>query len=231
MIAQLVPPAVSSADSFEDHGWDALYPEERALVRNAVESRRREFATARACARAALSGLGLPPVPILPGVRNVPQWPTGVVGSLTHCAGYRAAAVAHSTAFHAIGIDAEPNEALPDGVLGSIATAEDLRHLDAAPRDGVVHWPRLLFSAKESVYKAWFPMTGIELDFADATVHAVADPRPTAAPSAGEATGSFTARIRFQGQTPDGHPVSGFSGRWLVRRGIIVTTATLPVPA
>ncbi|MFB6822275.1 4'-phosphopantetheinyl transferase [Streptomyces virginiae] len=228
MIAALVPSGVVAVDAFEDHGFDGLYAEERALVHNAVEARKREFATVRACARAALAGLGLPPAPVLPGRRNVPRWPEGVVGSMTHCAGYRAAAVARAGEVHAIGIDAEPDLALPDGVLESIATPGELAWANAAPRSGGVHRPRLLFSAKESVYKAWFPLTGTEIDFPDATVHF-----PAAAPSGttpeGAVAGTFTARMRFQGWTGDGRPVTGFGGRWLVHKGIIVTVVTLPV--
>ncbi|MBT2479334.1 4'-phosphopantetheinyl transferase superfamily protein [Streptomyces sp. ISL-94] len=228
MIAGLVPPGVVAADAFEDHGWDGLYAEERALVQNAVEARKQEFATVRACARAALAGLGLPPAPVLPGRRNVPRWPKGVVGSMTHCAGYRAAAVARTREVHAIGIDAEPNLPLPDGVLESIATAGERAWVSAAPRSGGVHWPRLLFSAKESVYKAWFPLTGTEIDFPDATIHVLAA-SPSGTTPEGEAAGTFTARMRFQGWTGDGRPVTRFSGRWLARKGIIVTVATLPV--
>jgi 4'-phosphopantetheinyl transferase EntD len=49
---------------------------------------------------------------------------------------------------------------LPAGVLGAIALPEEqawVARLLAVRPD--THWDRLLFSAKESVYKAWFPMT------------------------------------------------------------------------
>ncbi|HEY3692789.1 MAG TPA: hypothetical protein VGL46_21300 [Pseudonocardiaceae bacterium] len=50
---------------------------------------------------------------MVPGERRKPVWPPGVVGSLTHCTGYRAAAVAHRRGVLTVGIDAEPHEPLP----------------------------------------------------------------------------------------------------------------------
>ncbi len=94
MIADILPPQVAVAEEFGDLPDVRLFPDEEAVIANAVDKRRREFATARACARTALAKLGVPAAPIVPGSRGAPQWPPGVVGSITHCAGYRASAVA-----------------------------------------------------------------------------------------------------------------------------------------
>ena len=83
---------VTSANSFGDNLPAELFPEERALMARAAESRGREFATARACARIALARLGRPAVALLLGLGGAPQWPEAVAGSITHGAGYRAAA-------------------------------------------------------------------------------------------------------------------------------------------
>ncbi len=93
---------------------------EEAVIARAVERRRREFVTTRACARAALAELGESPAPILPGLRGAPLWPDGVAG--THCEGYRAVAVARTVDVVTMGLDAEPDEALPDGVYDLIST-------------------------------------------------------------------------------------------------------------
>src|SRR5206468_2745795 len=98
-----------------------LFPEEEALIAAAVDKRRREFATARGCARSALAALGIEPAPILAGERGAPRWPPGIVGSITHCAGYRAAAVSSARDMITIGLDAEPDQVLPDGVLNAIS--------------------------------------------------------------------------------------------------------------
>ena len=87
---------------------------------------------------------------------------------MTHCAGYRAAAVARSGDLAAVGIDAEPHAPLPPDVLELVARPEErveLTALEEARPD--LHWDRILFSAKEAVFKAWFPLTRRWLDFTD----------------------------------------------------------------
>lgn len=124
------------------------------------------------------------PQPVLPGERGAPRWPAGLVGSMTHCEGYCAAALVRATDLASIGIDAEPHEPLPEGVLDAVSLPTELTHLRELTADGPgahghrVHWDRLLFSAKESVYKAWFPLTGKWLDFSEADIEFTAGPGP-----------------------------------------------------
>ena len=159
MIEHIVPSEVASVVSRGDDLLAWLYPEEAAQMCGAVDTRLREFTTARTCARMAIAKLGLPTAPILRGPWREPIWPRDVVGSITHCKGYCAAAVAKRRDILSIGIDAEPDEQLPPGVLEQVALAEERAWL-ATARPGV-HWDRLLFSAKESVFKAWFPLDGL----------------------------------------------------------------------
>jgi len=216
VIADILPPAVAVAEEFGDVPGVRLFPEEEAVVAQAVEKRRREFTTARACARAALDKLGLPPVPIVPGLRGAPGWPAGIVGSITHCAGYRAAAVARDRDVVTVGLDAEPHEPLPAGVLGAIASGREHAALAAlaAARPGTC-WDRMLFSAKESVYKAWFPLTQRWLGFEEASV--TIDPVRQA----------FTARLLVEGPVVNGARLAAFDGRWLVQDGLIGTAIAI----
>jgi 4'-phosphopantetheinyl transferase EntD len=173
--AQAVIPVLTAASVEGDYPEAVeagLFPEEREHIAHAVVKRRVEFAAVRRCARKALQELGYPPVPILPGEQREPRWPDGVVGSMTHCAGYCAAAVARSGEVSALGIDAEVHAALPEGVLDLISL-ESERALLAELTErvpGAVHWDRVLFSAKESVYKAWFPLTRRWLGFEQADI-------------------------------------------------------------
>lgn len=212
MIEELLPEAAVAVEARDEAREVTLFPEEKAGLGDAVEKRRREFTTARACAREAFERVGLPATPIAVGEHGEPRWPAGVVGSITHCAGYCACALARDGDLVTIGIDAEPNEPLPAGVLGDIARPEELGRLrglgSAMPE---IHWDRLVFSAKEAVYKAWFPLAGRWLGFEDAVVQL--DP----------ARGSFRARLLVPGPTVDGRELTGFSGRWLVRDGLVVT--------
>jgi 4'-phosphopantetheinyl transferase EntD len=124
VMEKILPASVVSAEAFTDPDDVVLFPEEAATMARAVDKRRREFATGRNCARVALGRLGVPPVPIVRGERGAPVWPPGIVGSITHCDGYRAAAVARDRDVLAVGIDAEPNEPLPAGVLEIVSLAD-----------------------------------------------------------------------------------------------------------
>lgn len=216
VIERILPPAVVAVESFTDPADLTLHPDEEPLVANAVEKRRREFTTVRDCARRAMARLGLPPAPILSGTRGAPVWPTGVVGSMTHCDGYRGAVLAPATSLASVGVDAEPHAALPDGVLDAIALpAERTRTAALRASHPTVCWDRLLFSAKESVYKAWFPLTGRWLDFSEADI--VVDP-----------DGTFAARLLVPGPVLGGTEVTTFPGRFLVDGGLVLTAVTLP---
>ncbi|UGQ12906.1 4'-phosphopantetheinyl transferase superfamily protein [Yinghuangia sp. ASG 101] len=216
LLALILPASVATEECFDDPPGTALFPEEEACVARAVDKRRREFTTVRRCARLALGRLGVAPVPLVPGERGAPSWPADVVGSMTHCAGYRAAAVAPAARIRTIGIDAEPAEELPEGVLDSIASPDERRHLAAlSVSRPEVPWERLLFSAKESVYKAWFPLTRRWLGFEEAEVGFDV--------AAGASTGTFAARIL----APDA-PVEMFTGRWILASGIVATAIAVP---
>lgn len=215
MIEEILPGVVRAAELFHDPEGVALFPEEEAAISRAVAKRRNEFTSARWCAREALAALGYSPVPLVPGERGAPTWPDGVVGSMTHCAGYRAAALARDTEVVSIGIDAEPSAPLPDGVLDAVTREEETAPLHRlAEESPEVHWDRLLFSAKESVYKTWFPLTRRWLGFEDASI--TLDP-----------SGTFRARLVVPGPEIAGSPVETFHGRWLTANGLLVTAITI----
>jgi 4'-phosphopantetheinyl transferase EntD len=212
VLDELLPPEVQVAELYEDPPGIGLYAEEQACVTRAVEARRREFATARHCARTALGKLGLVPVAIAKDTRGGPRWPAGVVGSITHCAGYRAAAVARATDLATIGVDAEPAEPLPSGVLDLISIPRERAELtELAARWPGVPWDRLLFSAKESVYKAWAPVMRSFLDFDGADIRI------------NPAVASFAARLLVPGADAVTGPGRELRGRFVVRDGLLAT--------
>lgn len=147
----------------------ALAPAEAALVADAAPVRRAEFARGRAAAHAALRALGHDRPVLARAPSRAPVWPPEVVGSITHCAGLAAAAVAAAATHRALGVDAEPNQPLPVEVAPTVLVDAERAWLAAAP-PAAVAWDRLLFSIKESVYKAWHPRTARWLDFTDVTV-------------------------------------------------------------
>ncbi len=235
MIEEILPPGVESAELFHDPDQLGLFPAEEAQIARAVVKRRREYATARRCARDAMGRLGLAPAAIIKDAKGAPQWPRGVVGSMTHTDGYRAAALGFSMRVRSVGIDAEQHAPLPsDGVLDSVSLPEEREWLtavgsgtgsaSAAPAsegpagEGGVHWDRLLFSAKEATYKAWYPLTERWLGFEDAHITFTLD-------GGGDSpTGTFRSRLLVPGHTTAGDALTQFEGRWLVRGGLVVTT-------
>jgi enterobactin synthetase component D len=133
----------------------APHPDELAtLSARAVPKRRREFTVGRVAAQSALRQLleGTPP-PVLPGADRAPQWPTGVVGTISHSNGWGLAAVDHAALTGSLGLDLEH--------LSGVRRIEIARHV---ADDGERAWigddrRRLLalFSAKESIFKVFYP--------------------------------------------------------------------------
>lgn len=218
LIERILPSGVKSAELFEDPPGLQPHPQEESLIAKAVEKRRREFIGARHCARLAMADLGAEPAPILRGDKGSPVWPRGIVGSLTHCDGYRAAVLGYAMQVRSIGIDAEPNGPLPDGVLDAVSLPQEREWL-ATVDPAVVHWDRLLFCAKEATYKAWFPLTGRWLGFEDAHITFAGGE---------DGTGTFHSELLVPGGTADGSvPLVAFDGRWLVSDGLIVTAISV----
>ncbi|MFC7814554.1 MULTISPECIES: 4'-phosphopantetheinyl transferase family protein [unclassified Streptomyces] len=224
MIEELLPSTVVSVEAHGggDAGHLPLFPEEEPLVARAVAKRRREFTVVRSCARRAMEKLGVPAQPVLNGERGAPVWPEGLTGSMTHCDGYCAAALVRVTDLASLGIDAEPDGPLPDGVLPAVSLPTEADRLRLLARDHPgVHWDRLLFSAKESVYKTWFPLTGRWLDFTEADIEITVDPGDPR-------RGALRASLLVPGPTVGGRRLSGFDGRWTARQGLVATAVTVP---
>jgi 4'-phosphopantetheinyl transferase EntD len=144
----------------------------------------------------------------------MPPWPPGTLGSITHCDGYTAAAAAPADGLRLLGIDAEPNAALPPGVLDIVALPpEQLALRELAEWRSEVSWDRMLFCAKEAVYKAWFPAQRRWLGFDDVHVSLELD-------------GSFAVHMLLDDTGDFFREKSAVEGRWIARDGFIVTALT-----
>lgn len=209
MIEAILPDWVKVVETIGPAEDRELEPAEAQSMRGAVDSRRREFATGRWCARAAMVRLGRAPAPIPRGENREPLWPEGIAGSITHTKGYCAAAVALDSEAGALGIDAEPDGPLPAGVLGKVATEAERAHLAALPVG--VNWDRLLFSAKESVYKSLWPLVRDWIGFSDAEIRFE--------PDRGVFHATVTAPRAFE-----------LEGRYVVANGFALTAISLRKP-
>jgi 4'-phosphopantetheinyl transferase EntD len=147
-----------------------LLPAELAVVARAVEKRRREFAAGRRAARRAMSMLGLPVLPVGMAADRAPVWPSGVVGSIAHTGSICIAVVGRSSKLRSLGIDLEPDEPLEPGLCREICTPAEQAMLATYSERNGGRLARLIFSVKECVYKAQYPLTRAPMNFEDLEV-------------------------------------------------------------
>lgn len=208
-IETVLGPAVAAAEHTGTRFTAPIDPTEASAVNQAVPSRREEFSLGRHCARQAMQMLGHAPQPLPVGPHGAPTWPNGLTGSITHCTGYVAAAVARTEQVSAVGIDAEPNVVLPEPVASmALSPIERQQERNLTAWDGSVHWNRLIFSAKESTFKAVAPGSG--LDFSDIDVVI--------------GTGhTFQGMVSVEGEGNRGL----FHGRWAMLGNVLLTAVVI----
>ena len=144
---------------------DALLGEEAASIASAVVGARRASGAARIVARELLAQLGHPRAPLPRSASGAPVWPAGIAGSLAHDDEVAVAAVGRQRDIGSVGIDVEPAVPLPPDMLELIATPNERRKIADDPLRG-----KLLFAAKEAVYKAVYPLERVFLEFRDIEV-------------------------------------------------------------
>ncbi|HEY0265490.1 MAG TPA: 4'-phosphopantetheinyl transferase superfamily protein [Rhizomicrobium sp.] len=198
-MARLLSPGLFGAEVV-DRGQDApLDPAEAVHVAKAGESRRRDFALGRACARAALAGLGHGDAVISIGAGGAPVWPPGIVGSITHTRGYAAALAADEGLFRALGLDAERIGGVAENLFPRLFTPQERAGLAALDGAARAETATLFFSAKEAFFKTG--LAGTRLSFHDIAV----------------------ARTR------DGFLANGHPGRFAVGNGLLLAALAIAV--
>jgi 4'-phosphopantetheinyl transferase EntD len=145
---------------------NALMAQEAPAFSSSVVAVRRASGAARIVARQLLARLGIDECAVPRASSRAPIWPTGIVGSLAHDAQVAVAAVAMRSDVSALGIDVEPAEALPADLLDLVATPQEQAKIHLDPYRG-----RLLFAAKEAVYKAVYPLDQTFLDHHDVQIN------------------------------------------------------------
>lgn len=227
ILPRLLPAGVSTAEAAGeelDGPLPPLWPgEESGVGARAVPARRAAYHWSRALARRAMAGIGHEPAAVPKGASREPLWPPDLVGSITHCERYCAAAVAPREEWASVGIDAEVAQLVAPGVVARIASAEEQQRLAGAadPERATV----ALFSAKEAVYKVWFPLTGTWLGFHDAVVEFADD---VARDAGGPCVGTFTARLLVPPPVVGGRELATLEGRVAYHEGLVVTAIAVP---
>ena len=189
-----------------------LSPEERTYLENVSQNRKREFIAGRFCAREAMESANISPEHIRMGERGEPIWPHSIVGSITHSHGYAAAAVAKKSEVLSLGLDAETDEPLSSKVLQRIGNDQEQEWVKSVDGSLIQNPGKVLFSAKEATYKAWYPITQEWLGFQEAHIHFHSDEN------------TFTVQIQKKG------PFKKLFGKFAIQQGIILTAIEIPSP-
>ena len=184
---------------------------EQEEVASAAQTRIEQFTAGRVCSRTALGRLGVATTtPVLRGEDRAPIWPPGFVGTISHTDTWCAAAVARAEDVRSIGIDLEPATPLKESLWRRVCTPKERDWLHQLPAPGLTG--KILFSAKESVYKCQYPITSKFLGF-----HAVE-----------VELGEESFRAVFQQEAGEFKPGDVMTGRYLVEDGLVATACELP---
>src|SRR5215510_10019530 len=153
-IASIVPAGISVDHRLICPGDEyGLLSEEFAAFANSVLKRRQASGAVRTVARELLERLGCAEKALPKSISGSPIWPNGFIGSLAHDSRVAIATVGKRCNVRALGIDVEPAELLPHDLLDIVATPREREKIEDDPCAG-----RLLFAAKEAVYKAVNPI-------------------------------------------------------------------------
>jgi 4'-phosphopantetheinyl transferase EntD len=186
-----------------------LLPEELVGQGRWVAKRVSQFAAGRQCARLAMGQLGVPSQPLIARPDRRPEWPAGVVGSISHCEGFACAVVARQSSLKSVGVDVEIAGAVEENLWPRVLTEEERAWIDPYPPADRRTWATIFFSAKESFYKCQHPVTGHWLEFHGARISVLSAPGETA---------QIDLRIESQ--------QAQLMGRGTVRDGIVYTAVT-----
>ncbi len=209
-LRNLVPAGVAVAATELRQVQRSLTASEGPATASMAPRRLLEFTAGRTCAHKALALLGIPSSGVPIGPQREPLWPSGVVGSISHSSDLAVAAVAPITVLHAIGIDIEPALPLDSDLLSSICRPAELARLRSGPDTALR--AKLVFSAKESVYKCLWPSTRQFLEFSDVEI----------------VLGDSDENFRVVGWGPLREvPCASLTGRITVAAGHIITVAYL----
>lgn len=216
--AEVSRSAIAASSEVEAHAAANLLPpkELSLLATSSSPKRRAQFILGRVAAHAALGTMlpsGRPIPPILRGERGEPLWPQGFIGSLSHDGLVACAIASRSDVYRALGIDLQSTgRRFRHDVSARILRPEERMLLE--PGAGEPGSTLLeLFSIKESVFKALYPLCRRYFGFHDVVL----------APTDAE---SFTVTLKksLSDELPEGFT---FSARARRSDGVVVSAVTI----
>jgi len=211
LFRRLLGPNVETEEVDPHAVQGGLLKSEEALVDGAARTRIEQFTAGRVCSRIALGRLGVAATtPILRGEDRAPIWPPGFIGSISHTDTWCAAAVARTDGIRSLGIDLESSAPLKEALLRRVCTPKERDWLHQLPAPGVTG--KIVFSAKEAIYKCQYPLSNQFLGF-----HAVE-----------VELGDDSFQAVFQQEAGGFKPGDVISGRYLVEEGLVASACELP---
>jgi 4'-phosphopantetheinyl transferase EntD len=165
-LSALFPSNVVIIHASEDMWTTPAHEQEERLIAGSVKKRQREFRAGRNAARAALKQLDAPAGPLLRGENREPIWPRGFIGSISHCDDSCITACVQKGEIISLGLDVEPLKPLKPGIARYIETESERLFMERHPELP----SRLIFSAKESLYKCYHPLIGRFFGFHSVTL-------------------------------------------------------------
>lgn len=201
--------------------WETrLCEQEEALIARSVAKRQREFRAGRHSAHQLLAEQKASCEALLTGKQREPAWPDGWVGSISHTQGICVAVVAPTSGYSSIGIDVEQATELPAEIINAVCRPEELDQLSVLrlrdPSAQSLPLEKIIFSAKESIHKTYFPLNYHTLDFLDARIELDLQQQ------------TFHAHVIKPEANPN-HPISYLKGRFSVSTEFVATFISLPV--
>lgn len=206
-LRRILPPSISVAVlDIDELAMDSV-PAELVLP-GAAAKRQQQFAAGRLAARQAIEASGHAPAFPARGDDRQPLWPEGLVGSISHTDRYALAAAAGSDSIPSVGIDIEALREMGTGLRQKLLTENETSRLEQAGRYDDAHVLQL-FSYKECVYKAVYPLFGRYIGFGEVEISATDDGLRAACTDPAHPAAGLVARLRGDALLDNDHIITG----------------------
>jgi enterobactin synthetase component D len=148
---------------YEDSLFDSLHIHFPSSLSTAVVKRKAEFLAGRYCVRRSLEKSQIFNISVGTGKNRNPVWPSTINGSISHCDGLAVAVTGYDSENIGLGIDVENvmTRKTMENILSQVADAHETTLISSeVPSVSPQILFTLMFSVKESYFKAAYPLVG-----------------------------------------------------------------------
>ncbi len=155
-----------SIDEFEFYYFNELAISVPKSIFQSVKKRQAEYLCGRYCANQVLETMGINNVNIAIGAKREPLWPKGIKGAISHTDCSAVTLVTNKEDIHGLGIDQEwvLTSKVVHEIKEQIINSNEQNVISSCQLDNDVAFS-VVFSGKESFFKAMFPLYGQYFDF------------------------------------------------------------------